>query len=43
VKQALGRSFVRRPELLGKMKLDGEQQRLLDEFLTEQGLRSASG
>jgi tRNA (guanine37-N1)-methyltransferase len=43
VKQALGRSFVRRPELLGKMKLAGEQQRLLDEFLTEQGLRSASG
>lgn len=31
--QALGRSYCRRPDLLEKMDLDDEQQRLLDEFL----------
>jgi len=36
-KQALGRSFLRRPELVKKMNLDREQQKLLDEFLKEQG------
>ena len=36
-KQALGRSFLRRPDLLEKLKLDVEQQQLLDEFLKEQG------
>ncbi|MDH3265713.1 MAG: tRNA (guanosine(37)-N1)-methyltransferase TrmD [Gammaproteobacteria bacterium] len=36
-KQALGRSFLRRPELLEKLQLDHEQQKLLDEFLKEQG------
>jgi tRNA (guanine37-N1)-methyltransferase len=42
-KQALGRSFVRRPDLVGRMKLTGEQQRLLDEYLTEQGLTPRNG
>jgi tRNA (guanine37-N1)-methyltransferase len=42
-KQALGRSFVRRPDLLEKLQLDGEQKRLLEEFLTEQGLTPANG
>jgi tRNA (guanine37-N1)-methyltransferase len=36
-KQALGRSFLRRPELVKKLNLDQEQRRLLDEFLKEQG------
>jgi tRNA (guanine37-N1)-methyltransferase len=36
-KQALGRSFLRRPDLLKKLNLDQEQRKLLDEFLKEQG------
>lgn len=36
-KQALGRSYQRRPDLVRKLKLDREQQRLLDEYLKEQG------
>jgi len=36
-KQALGRSFIRRPDLVAKLNLDREQQKLLDEFLKEQG------
>ena len=36
-KQALGRSFLRRPDLVKKMSLDREQQKMLDEFLEEQG------
>jgi tRNA (guanine37-N1)-methyltransferase len=35
-KQALGRSFLRRPDLLEKLDLNVEQQTLLDEFLKEQ-------
>jgi len=35
-KQALGRSFERRPDLLDRLELDNEQQTLLDEFLKEQ-------
>tara|TARA_R110002096_G_scaffold5809_2_gene26804 strand:+ start:2491 stop:3231 length:741 start_codon:yes stop_codon:yes gene_type:complete len=35
-KQALGRSFLRRPDLLEKLDLNVEQQALLDEFLKEQ-------
>ena len=35
-KQALGRSFLRRPDLVKKLQLDREQQSLLDEFLREQ-------
>jgi tRNA (guanine37-N1)-methyltransferase len=36
-KQALGRSFLRRPDLFEKLELDREQQLLLDEFLRESG------
>lgn len=36
-KQALGRSYLRRPELVKKLNLDREQQALLDEFLIESG------
>lgn len=36
-KQALGRSYLRRPDLLEKLELDREQQKLLEEFLNEQG------
>jgi tRNA (guanine37-N1)-methyltransferase len=36
-KQALGRSFLRRPDLVRRMNLDSEQQALLDEFLQESG------
>lgn len=35
-KQALGRSFLRRPELVERLKLSREQRKLLDEFLQEQ-------
>ncbi len=35
-KQALGRSFLRRPELLEELELSDEQQKLLDEYLKEQ-------
>lgn len=37
-KQALGRTYLRRPDLVRKLKLDREQQKLLDEFLKEQGV-----
>jgi tRNA (guanine37-N1)-methyltransferase len=36
-KQALGRTFLRRPDLVKKLQLGREQQKLLDEFLKEQG------
>ena len=36
-KQALGRSYQRRPELVKKLNLDREQRKLLDEYLKEQG------
>ncbi len=36
-KQALGRSFLRRPDLVRRMNLNSEQQALLDEFLQESG------
>lgn len=36
-KQALGRSYLRRPELVKKMELSSEQRTLLDEFLKERG------
>jgi tRNA (guanine37-N1)-methyltransferase len=35
-KQALGRSYIRRPDLLEKLDLSDEQRKLLDEFLKEQ-------
>jgi len=34
--QALGRSYLRRPDLVDKLDLSDEQQRLLDKFLKEQ-------
>ncbi len=34
--QALGRSFQRRPDLVEKLELNDEQQKLLDEYLEEQ-------
>jgi tRNA (guanine37-N1)-methyltransferase len=34
-KQALGRTWLRRPELLDRQQLDTEQQALLDEFISE--------
>ena len=35
LKQALGRTWMRRPELLEKLGLDREQQQLLEEFMKE--------
>lgn len=37
LKQSLGRSFLRRPDLVRKLQLSKEQRELLDEFLKEQG------
>ena len=34
-KQALGRTWLRRPDLIEKLELQEEQQRLLDEFIRE--------
>jgi len=39
-KQALGRSFLRRPDLVAELNLDREQQALLDEFLKESGIET---
>jgi tRNA (guanine37-N1)-methyltransferase len=36
LKQALGRTWLRRPDLLDKLELDAEQQSLLREFVAEQ-------
>jgi len=36
MKQSLGRSYLRRPDLLEKLELNDEQRVLLDEFLKEQ-------
>lgn len=35
-KQSLGRTYLRRPDLIAKMELDKEQQTLLEEYLQEQ-------
>lgn len=35
MKQALGRTWLRRPELLEKLELSGEQQELLQEYIQE--------
>lgn len=35
LKQALGRTWLRRPDLLQRLKLDGEQKALLEEFQRE--------
>jgi len=34
-KEALGRTYVRRPDLVARLNLSDEQRRLLDEYLTE--------
>jgi tRNA (guanine37-N1)-methyltransferase len=34
-RQALGRTWQRRPDLLQALQLDEEQQRLLNEFINE--------
>lgn len=39
LKQSLGRTWLRRPELLAQRELDKEQQRLLDDFIGEQKAR----
>jgi tRNA (guanine37-N1)-methyltransferase len=36
-KQALGRTYLRRPDLVKKLQPGREQQKLIDEFLKEQG------
>lgn len=35
LKQSLGRTWLRRPDLLAQVELDGEQQKLLQEFILE--------
>jgi len=37
LKQSLGQTWLRRPELLAVLKLDDEQQELLSEFIAERG------
>ena len=37
LKQSLGRTWLRRPDLLARMTLDKEQKKLLDEFRAEHG------
>jgi tRNA (guanine37-N1)-methyltransferase len=39
LKQSLGRTWQRRPDLLAKRQLNGEEQMLLREFQTENGAR----
>lgn len=41
LKQALGRTWLRRPELLAKRELSAEERRLLDEFRNEAGTTGA--
>jgi len=43
LKQALGRTWLRRPDLIGQLVLDEEQQRLLDEFRREQNNHVPAG
>ena len=40
LKQSLGRTWVRRPEILEKIDLDDEKKRLLDEFIIEYRAKS---
>jgi len=41
VKQSVGRTWLRRPELIGKTPLDAERRTLLEEFLQEQHTSAA--
>jgi tRNA (guanine37-N1)-methyltransferase len=40
LKQALGRTWLRRPDLLAVRKLSGEERKLLEEFRQESGAKS---
>ncbi|MEA3410978.1 MAG: tRNA (guanosine(37)-N1)-methyltransferase TrmD [Pseudomonadota bacterium] len=42
LKQSLGRTCVRRPELLARRRLDEVERALLDEYLNEQGIDAGS-
>ena len=42
LKQALGRTFLHRPDILNQLELSDAQQKLLNEFLTEQHLGEPS-
>jgi len=35
MKQSLGRTWLRRPDLIQELELSAEQQALLDEFISE--------
>jgi len=37
LKQSLGRTWLRRPDLMRQRELSNEERRLLDEYLAEQG------
>jgi tRNA (guanine37-N1)-methyltransferase len=41
IKQSIGRTWLRRPELMGKAPLDTEHRKLLEEFLQEQRMSAA--
>jgi tRNA (guanine37-N1)-methyltransferase len=43
LKQALGRTWQRRPDLLAARKLSEDEERLLEEFQREQGMSGESG
>lgn len=43
LKQALGRTWLRRPDMLAQLQLDAEQQALLEEFIAEQGDPGGAG
>jgi tRNA (guanine37-N1)-methyltransferase len=40
LKQALGRTWLRRPDLLGVRTLSDEERKLLEEFRQESGAKS---
>jgi tRNA (guanine37-N1)-methyltransferase len=43
LKQALGRTWRRRPDLLAKLQLDAEQAMLLEEYKAEYGEAEKTG
>lgn len=42
MQQSLGRTWLRRPDLLARLQLSKEQQRLLEEFVAERAVRGPS-
>ncbi len=40
LREALGRTWLRRPDLLAQVRLDAKQQALLDEFIRERERRT---